>query len=94
MRTELVEIYADTTSTPVMRHPARKFPGVLIQGDTLYSLCETVDFVCSRARSKLDSQTLSELSGLRSRLWSALTHYKSVLAEHHLPLPFDEAPRR
>ena len=93
MRTELVEIYADTTNAAVLRHPDRKFPGVLVQGDTLYSLCRAADFVCSRARSKLDDEAFSELSELRNRLWSALTHYKSVLAEHQVPVPFNEVPR-
>jgi uncharacterized protein DUF6959 len=93
VRTELVEIYADTTNAAVLRHPGRNFPGVLVQGDTLYSLCQAADFVCSRARSGLDDESFSELNELRNRLWSFLTHYKSVLAEHQVPVPFNEVPR-
>lgn len=93
MRTERVEIYADTTNAAVLRHPGRKFPGVLVQGDTLYSLCQSADLVCSRGRSKLDDESFAELNDLRNKLWSLLTHYKSVLEEHHLPVPFNEMPR-
>ena len=32
MHTELVEIYSDESNMAVMRHPGRRFPGVLIQG--------------------------------------------------------------
>jgi len=35
MRTENVEILSDRTNTAVMRHPGRRFPGVLVQGDSL-----------------------------------------------------------
>jgi hypothetical protein len=93
VRTELVEIYADTTDAAVLRHPDRKFPGVLVQGDTLYSLCQSADFVCTRSRSKLDEEVFCELNELRNRLWSVLAHYKSVLAEHQVPVPFSEVPR-
>lgn len=43
MRSEDVEIFSDMTNAAVMRHPGRKFPGVLIQGDTLYTLCREAD---------------------------------------------------
>ena len=40
MRSESVEIYSDTTNAAVLRHPGKKFPGVLVQGDTLYTMCQ------------------------------------------------------
>jgi hypothetical protein len=93
VRTELVEIYADATNAAVLRHPGRKFPGVLVQGDALYSWCQVMDFVCSRARSQLDEESFSELNEIRNSLWSTLAHYKTVLAEHDIPVPFNEVPR-
>ncbi len=35
MRKEYVEIYSNATNMAVMRYPVRRFPGVLVQGDTL-----------------------------------------------------------
>jgi len=35
MRTELIEIYSDKSNAAVLRHPGRKFSGLLVQGDTL-----------------------------------------------------------
>ena len=92
VRTEVVEILSDTTNAAVMRHPGRKFPGVLVQGDTLYSLCQSADFACSRARSKVDDEAFRELNQVRNVLWSLLTHYKSALEEHQIPVPFSERP--
>ena len=35
---------------------------------------------------------LREINELRNVLWGLLTRYKATLAEHDLPLPFDEVP--
>ena len=90
MRTETVEIYSDKTNAAVLRHPDRKYPGVLVQGDSLYTLCWRADQVCADARDALDSATYQELNTLRNSLWGLLTHYKSILAEHDIPVPFSE----
>jgi len=43
MRVEPVEIYSDEPNHAVLRHPGRRFPGALIQGDSLYVLCRQAD---------------------------------------------------
>ena len=86
-----VEIYSDQTNAAVMRHPDRRFPGVLVQGDSLYSLCVRADDACALARDLLDSDSYDELNELRNALWSYLNYYKSVLGEHQIPMPFSEA---
>lgn len=88
MRTEQVEIYSDAVNAPVMRHPSRKFPGSLMQGDTLYILCGRLDELCKNARGQLTEDDYAELNDLRNALHDRLNHYKAVLGEHDLPLPF------
>lgn len=88
MHTADVEIYSDQTNAAVLRHPGRRFPGVLIQGDSLYALCVQADDACASAKEKLDADAYGELNHLRNALWGYLNHYKSVLVEHKLPLPF------
>lgn len=90
MRTETVEIYSDQTNAAVIRHPDRRFPGVLIQGDSLYSICVQADDACLAARDQLGSDEYAELNRLRNSLWTFLNHYKTVLCEHRIPLPFVE----
>lgn len=90
MRNENVEIYSDQTNAAIMRHPGRRFPGVLIQGDSLYALCARADRACAAAKSQLDPQAYGEINALRNGLWDYLTHYKVVLGEHQIPLPFSE----
>jgi hypothetical protein len=92
MRVESVEIYSDATNAAILRHPDRQFPGVLIQGDTLHSLCVAIDHLCARARPRMDADILQEIQELRESMRGLLSHYKSVLQEHGLPLPFSEIP--
>lgn len=88
MRNETVEIYSDQSNFAIMRHPGRNFPGSLIQGDSLTSLCHAADAV----RREIDRGDLeeakAELEMLRELLWFRLQHYETVLVEHECELPF------
>jgi hypothetical protein len=90
MRAEPVEIYSDQTNAAIMRHPGRRFPGFLIQGDTLYSLCLRADEMC--ASIGRGTPAYEDANHLRNWLWSALNHYRATLTEHGVPLPFSEQP--
>jgi len=88
-----VEIYSDTTNLAVIRHPGRNFPGSLIQGDSLYHVCCMADEACARAREAGCEEAFAEVNKLRNLLWHRLIHYKQVLGEHGIALPFSETPR-
>ena len=90
MRTESVEIFSDQTNAAVLRHPGRVFPGVLVQGDSLYALCQQADSACKEVGR--GAPGYNELNELRNVLWSYLNHYKVTLAEHDMTLPFSEQP--
>ena len=94
MRTADVEIYSDRSNQAVMRHPGRRFPGVLIQGDSLHNLCQQADRACAAAAGRLSADDYDELTELQDLLRSYLDHYKAVLAEHGMELPFGGEPDR
>lgn len=88
MRIQEIEIYADTTNAAIMRHPGRRFPGVLIQGDTLSSLYRQAERACAAAKGKVTDDEYDEIDELREHLLGYLIHYKNVLGEHRMELPF------
>ena len=90
MKIEQIEVYSDASNAAIMRHPGRRFPGVLVQGDTLHALCRDVDEMCAAARESGDVALCKQANALRNKLLSLLTHYKIVLGEHDIPLPFSE----
>lgn len=85
-----MEILSDATNSAVIRHPGRRFPGVLIQGDSLSEMCKKADRICAQARDQLSPDAYIELNELRNVLLGYLTHYKAVLGEHAIPLPFSD----
>jgi hypothetical protein len=89
MKTDLVEIYSDASNAAVMRHPGRRFPGVLVQGDTLYSMAQSARRL-QQSAGALDEEASEELTGLVDCLDQLLAHYKTVLKEHQIELPFRE----
>jgi hypothetical protein len=88
MRSELVEIYSDASNFAVMRHPGRRFPGMLVQGDSLHTLVTKADRLC--AALEPGSEASEHARELRDNLRARLDHYKKVLGEHGIPLPFVE----
>ena len=90
MKKEEVEIYSDESNYAVMRHPGRSFPGSLIQGDSLYSLCNLVSEVKELIENKKYTEAQDELEELSELLLGRLEDYKSVLKEHNIELPFYE----
>ncbi|WP_390633694.1 DUF6959 family protein [Oryzibacter oryziterrae] len=88
MRSEIVEVLSDQTNAVIMRHPARAYPGVLVQGDSLYTLCQRADAACNEVGR--GQPGFSEVNFLRNALWVYLTHYKVSLFEHGIAVPFSE----
>ena len=90
MYTATVEVFSDQSNAAVMRHPRRKYPGVLVQGDTLHSLYAAADACCKQLHDSLDDDTSARMIDLRDHLRSLVNHYKAVLGEHKIPLPFSD----
>ena len=90
MHVEEVEIFSDQINGAVLRHPGRRHPGVLVQGDTLWALCQKADAACATGREQLSADEYRPMNEVRNTLWSLLNHYKAVLGEHDIPLPFSE----
>jgi hypothetical protein len=86
MRTEPVEIYSDATNAAVIRHPGRKFPGMLIQGDSLFNLSRMAAAALAGAEPETDHWY--DLKELADDLQSRVKFYAQVMRENGLELPF------
>jgi hypothetical protein len=92
MYTATVEVFSDQSNAAVMRHPGRKYPGLLVQGDTLHSLCAAAESCCKQLHDSLNEDASARMVELRDHLRSLVNHYKAVLGEHKIPLPFSDIP--
>ena len=94
MRVGSVEVLSDRTSTVVLRHSGRAFPGVLVQGDNLYDLCARADRACrevgrgSQAMARwMNCATCSGPIPPTTRWRSASTTCNSPSMRPHSPEP-------
>jgi hypothetical protein len=79
MRIENVEVFSVAPNAVVLRYPGRAFPGVLVQGDTLFSMWKHADEACAESNATMSRDFHAELTDLRSRLRALLSHYASTL---------------
>jgi hypothetical protein len=88
VRTEPVEIYDDTSNVAVLRHPGRRFPGSLIQGDSLSILAGEAQWLLKRVLKSKDRTLIAAAREHAEKLQERLEHYEKVLAEHNIQLPY------
>ncbi|GFE04956.1 hypothetical protein OG879_23960 [Streptomyces caniferus] len=82
------ELFTDGGNDAVVRLPGRRFPGVLMQGDSLHilrsDLAEVVE-ACERG----DLAEAQDSAGLLLEgLDALLTRYADALQEHEIPRPY------
>ncbi|MGW8566108.1 DUF6959 family protein [Isoptericola sp. NPDC055881] len=83
-----VELFSDPGNDAVVRMPGRRFPGVLIQGDSPHELRENVQASLELVTGRRISDARDELQALVAQLDKSLDRYEAALAAHRLPLPF------
>ena len=82
------ELLTDGGNNAVMRLPGRRFPGVLIQGDSLSVLRSDVAEVVE-ACDQGDLAAARESAGLLlADLDTLLTRYSAALDAHEIPRPY------
>ncbi|NTX04047.1 hypothetical protein [Myxococcus sp. CA040A] len=83
-----VELFTTPGNNAVIRLPGRRFPGVVIQGDTLHSVVMTTSEALS-ALMQGDTSTAQELlQESVEQLRDAQERYETALQEHGLALPY------
>lgn len=86
--TTQVDLLSPPVNFAVVQLPERKYPGVVVQGDTLHSLRQQV----GQIERLLDAGDLEELSGevadLKAQLSDALSYFERVCAERGIELPY------
>lgn len=83
-----LEVYSQAINQAVVKMPQRRFPGLVIQGDTMSILVTLAETIYERAKKSSDSELLEEADELKDRLKAFLLHYETVLGAHQLDLPY------
>jgi hypothetical protein len=83
-----VELLDTTTNCAVVKLPTRKFPGVVIQGDSLHILWTSVNSAKSLCEAGDISEAIDELSLVSDILASYIGNYERVLKNRSINLPY------
>jgi predicted RNase H-like HicB family nuclease len=87
MSTE-VKLLSRPVNFAVVQLPGRKFPGVVVQGDTLRSLVKRVDELMQLLGSGEVDELSAGLRDIKEQLTEAMTHYEVVCADRGIGLPY------
>jgi hypothetical protein len=90
-RVEL-EVYSETSNHAIVRPPGRRFPGSVIQGDSLSILCAEAQALSERIRALqvTDEELLYLAQTHQEKLLDRLLHYQQVLLAHGISLPYEQ----
>lgn len=88
MKHVLLEVFSAEPNKAVIKAPGRRFPGVLVQGDTLSGLVGQARNVLALARRSENAGLVDVAQALAQSLGDLIRHYEQVLAEHNIPLPY------
>ena len=86
-----LEVYSQAPNAAVVRAPHRRFPGVVVQGDTLSVLHASAAAVAEHVRDGADEDLTFEAAMLRDQLAGLLAAYESAMDDHGLALPYSRA---
>jgi hypothetical protein len=95
LRQETVELLSGAPNAIVLKVSWRKFPGILLQGDTISICCSELDELKALVRTDLsDAEVIEEvralIDGLSEQFSSLKAHYVRCLKTNDLKLPFSE----
>jgi len=85
-----LEVFSEASNHTVVRSSGRRFPGSVIQGDSLSILCQEAKKIAEQVRSLEfnDEEFLYLVQEHQEKLLGRLLHYQQVLAEHDISLPY------
>jgi hypothetical protein len=90
MKQVQIDVLSETPNCPVVHMPGRKFPGVVLQGDSLRILLDSAEEVCRLCGSVRDSALFAEAVSLREKLADYVTAYEQVMKASGRELPYPE----
>jgi len=88
MPTETANILSHVPNSGVVQMPGRRFPGIVMQGDTLSNMFDSVRFLLAEFKARRDEERYFETLMFAEQLQGQLLHYEQTLSERGIGLPY------
>jgi hypothetical protein len=89
---EEVEVLSRQANASIVQLPWRKFPGVVVQGDSLSELVELAEEIATGLAGQANEELRGAADELLSTLSGLLAHYEETLTASGVELPYDRIP--
>lgn len=84
-----MELLSETPNSIVVRYPGRKFPGIILQGDSLASILSMVKEIRKGAQPLVREETVDTMEILEKQLTDYLKIYESTLVAYGIRKPYE-----
>ncbi|HEV8377936.1 MAG TPA: hypothetical protein VGP99_03720 [Tepidisphaeraceae bacterium] len=88
MKRKELEVFSEASNAAIVRMPGRRFPGLVIQGDTFRNWLTVARVFRARVQELNDDELLADSEEFLAILTDYLHHYEKVLSAHKLDLPY------
>lgn len=84
-----IEMLSETTNCPVISVPGRKFPGLVLQGDSLKNLLSHAQEIEELSKSaKAQEELAGAIIALKTKLEGYVKAYETAMRTHNRSLPY------
>lgn len=88
MKTIETKVLSDAVNCPIIQIPGRRFPGVVIQGDSLKNLCSLSEEIVRLTQDTASDELHDTASELMDLLLGYVSKYESTLRDCNINLPY------
>ena len=89
--TKHVELFSPSANYAVVQLPDRKFPGVVVQGDSLNELVRDISAMAELLSANRLEDLRDEIDYMRDKLTEVLGHYEQVCVARGIELPYSKS---
>jgi len=83
-----IDVLSETINCPVVQMPGRKYPGLVLQGDSLRILLNSTQEICEMCASEGNYELLDAATSLKDKLTGYVAAYEQTLKEAGRELPY------
>ena len=94
MPPDTAQILSHIPNSGIVQLPGRRFPGIVMQGDTLWSIFDHARFLLGEFRRLRDEERYYEILMFAEQLQAQLLHYEETLESHGMELPYEGSVRQ
>jgi hypothetical protein len=94
MPPDTAQILSHFPNSGIVQLPGRRFPGIVMQGDSLSNVFDSARYLLAEFRRLRDEERYYEVLMFAEQLQAQLLHYEETLESHGTELPYTVSVRQ